>query len=262
MLVRKRSMFLAFVCGLLIGITTLCKATTVLFPFFVFLFLILIYRSKKKAWYQGLVIILAAAIAISPWTVRNYLRFKTFIPLQVGLSPALWVGSKVSMQGRWPGEDKMPHSSFKGELRNNHLYAEKFYLKRTMKNIKENPRSYLILWVRKVGGFWRRPSVGVVEKFGLKKIVIRGSNYLLHYLALVFAVVGSILLIKRKILLAYPLMLVIVYYTVMYAFLFPEPRYHIPVLPVVIILATYGFSRTLARFGPKYRRFLKYFSSE
>jgi len=101
-----------------------------------------------------------------------------------------------------------------------------------------------------------------VEKFGLKKVFLRGSNYVLHYLAIVFGIIGSILVIKRKIFLAYPLILIIFYYTLMYALLFAEPRYHIPVLPMLIILATYGFSRTLARFGPKYRRVLKYFNSE
>jgi len=116
--------------------------------------------------------------------------------------------------------------------------------------------------VKKAGGFWRRPSVGGGEEFGPKKILIRGSNYLLHYLALVFGIIGSILVVKRKILLAYPLILILFYYTFMYTLLFAEPRYHIPVLPILIILATYGFSTTLARFGPKYRRVLKCFSSE
>jgi len=253
---------LAFVCGLLIGVTTLCKATTALFPIFVFLFLILVYPSKKEALHHGLILILAAAIAISPWTIRNYLQFKSFIPVQLGVSPALWIGTDISKGGRWQGEAKMPHHQFSKVLREDHLYAEKFYLSEAIKNIKENPAGYLILLVKKVGGFWRRPSVGVVEKFGLKKILIRGSNYLLHYLALVFGIIGSLLVVKRKILLAYPLILIIFYYTLMYTLLFGIPRYHIPVLPMLIVLATYGFSRTLARFGPKYRRVLKYLNSE
>jgi len=262
MLVQRRSIMLAFVCGLLIGVTTLCKATTALFPIFVFLFLILVYPSKKEALHHGLILILAAAIAISPWTIRNYLQFKSFIPVQLGVSPALWIGTDISKGGRWQGEAKMPHHQFSKVLREDHLYAEKFYLSEAIKNIKENPAGYLILLVKKVGGFWRRPSVGVVEKFGLKKILIRGSNYLLHYLALVFGIIGSLLVVKRKILLAYPLILIIFYYTLMYTLLFGIPRYHIPVLPMLIVLATYGFSRTLARFGPKYRRVLKYLNSE
>ncbi len=254
MLVRRRSIMLAFISGLLIGITTLCKATTAIFPIFVFLFLILAYRSKKEALYYGLILILGVAIAISPWTIRNYLQFKSFIPVQLGVSPALWVGTDISEGGRWQGEDKMLHREFSKALRDDHLYVEKFYFSKAIENIKENPAGYLILLVKKVGGFWRRPSVGEVEKFGLKKILIRGSNYLLHYLVIVFGILGSILVVKRKILLAYPLILIIFYYTLMYALLFAEPRYHIPVLPMLIILAIYGFSRTLARFDP--RRFL------
>jgi len=259
MLVQRRSIMLAFVCGLLIGVTTLCKATTALFPIFVFLFLILVYPSKKEALHHGLILILAAGIAISPWTVRNYLQFKSFIPVQLGVSPALWVGTDISKGGRWQGEAKMPHHQFSEVLREDHLYAEKFYLSEAIKNIEKNPAGYLILLVKKVGGFWRRPSVGVVEKFGLKKILIRGSNYLLHYLALVFGIIGSILVVKRKILLAYPLILIILYYTLMYTLLFGIPRYHIPVLPMLIVLATYGFSRTLARFGRTHRGAIKFF---
>ncbi len=261
MLVRRRSITLAFISGLLIGIATLCKATTALFPILGFIFLILAYHSKKEGLYHGVVLILAVAIAISPWTIRNYVQFKTFIPLQLGVSPALWVGTDISEGGRWQGEEGMPHQKFSEALREDHLFAEKFYFKEAIENIKENPGGYLILLVRKVGGFWRRPSVGGVEKFGLKKILIRGSNYLVHYLVIVFGIIGSILVVKRRILLAYLLILIVFYYTLMYAFLFAEPRYHIPVLPILIILATYGFSRTLARSGPKYRRFLKYFSS-
>jgi len=262
MLVQRRNIILVFVCGLLIGITTLCKATTTLFPLFVFLFLILVCRSKKQALCHGLIVILAAAIAISPWTIRNYLQFKSFIPVQLGVSPGFWVGTDISKGGRWQGEGKMLHHKFSKVLREDHLYVEKFYLSKAINNIKENPAGYLILLVKKVGGFWRRPSIGEVEKFGLKKILLRGSNYLVHYLAIVFGIIGSILVIKRKIFLAYPLILIIFYYTLMYALLFAEPRYHIPVLPMLIILAAYGFSRTLARFGPKYRRVLKYFNSE
>jgi len=199
---------------------------------------------------------LAAAIAISPWTIRNYVQFKTFIPLQLGVSTGFWVGTDISEGGRWQGEDKMLHHKFSKALRDDHLYVEKFYFKEAIESIKENPGGYLILLVKKTGGFWRRPSVGGVEKFGLKKILIRGSNYLVHYLAIVFGIIGSILVVKRKILLAYPLILIIFYYTLMYALLFAEPRYRIPVLPMVIILAIYGFSRTLARFDP--RRFLSW----
>jgi len=262
MLLRRRSMTLAFVSGLLIGIATLCKASTAVFPIFVFVFLILAYRSKKEALYHGLILIFAAAIAISPWTIRNYLEFKRFIPIQLGISPALWVGTDISKGGRWEGEGKMPHHEFRKGLSEDHLYAEKFYFKEAIKNIKENPGGYLILMVKKAGGFWRRPSVGGGEKFGLKKILVRGSNYLLHYLAIVFGIIGSILVVKRRMLLGYPLILVISYYTLMYALLFAEPRYHIPVLPALIILAIYGFSRTLGRFGPKYRRVFKCFGSE
>jgi len=251
MLLHRRSIILALVSGLFIGITTLCKATTALFPFFVFLFLILVYRSKKQALCHGLILILAAAIAISPWTVRNYLQFKSFIPVQLGVSPGFWVGTDIPKGGRWPGEEGMLHHKFNKGLREDHPYVEKFYLGKAINNIKENPAGYLILLVKKAGGFWRRPSVGAVEKFGLKKILLRGSNYLLHYLAIAFGIIGSILVVKRKILLAYPLILIIFYYTIMHALLFVEPRYHIPVLPVLIILATYGFSRTLARFVPR-----------
>lgn len=251
MLLHRRSIILAFASGLFIGITTLCKATTALFPFFVFLFLILVYRSKKQALCHGLILILAAAIAISPWTIRNYLQFKSFIPVQLGVSPGFWVGTDISKRGRWPGEEGMLHHQFSKGLREDHPYVEKFYLSKAINNIKENPAGYLILLVKKAGGFWRRPSVGAVEKFGLKKILLRGSNYLLHYLAIAFGIIGSILVVKRKILLAYPLILIIFYYTIMHALLFVEPRYHIPVLPVLIVLATYGFSRTLARFVPR-----------
>ena len=251
MLIRRRSIILAFIAGLLMGITTLCKATTALFPFFVFFFLILVYPSRKQALCHGLILILAAAIAISPWTIRNYVEFRTFIPLQLGVSPGFWVGTDISEGGRWQGEDKMLHHKFSKPLRDDHLYVERFYFKEAMESIKENPGGYLTLLVKKAGGFWRRPSVGGVEKFGLKKILIRGSNYLVHYLAIVFGIIGSVLVVRRKILLAYPLILIIFYYTLMYALLFAEPRYRIPVLPMVIVLAIYGFSRTSARFDPR-----------
>ena len=164
MLVRRRSTMLAFIFGLLIGITTLCKATTAIFPIFAFIFLILAYRSKKVALYHGLILILGVAIAISPWTIRNYLEFKRFIPVQLGVSPALWVGTDISGGGRWQGEDEMPHQEFSKALKEDHLFAEKFYFNEAIKNIKENPGSYLILLVKKAGGFWRRPSGGGVEK--------------------------------------------------------------------------------------------------
>jgi 4-amino-4-deoxy-L-arabinose transferase-like glycosyltransferase len=84
--VRQVSVRRALVLGGVIGISALTHAATMVFvPVAAFALLVCGRPTKPHAWQSALVLVVAAAAVISPWTVRNYLTFGEFVPVRTGL---------------------------------------------------------------------------------------------------------------------------------------------------------------------------------
>jgi Dolichyl-phosphate-mannose-protein mannosyltransferase len=83
---RNLSVKRALALGGVIGISALTHAATMVFAP-VAAFVLLIYGRPRSAnvWWASLAVVFAAALVISPWTVRNYLTFGEFVPVKTGL---------------------------------------------------------------------------------------------------------------------------------------------------------------------------------
>ena len=72
-----------FVAGVALGAVILTRGTPILFPFLLLLYLIVTSRTWQKRWRQVAhvgALVLAAALVISPWVVRNYMLVNEFVP--------------------------------------------------------------------------------------------------------------------------------------------------------------------------------------
>lgn len=83
---RNLSVKRALALGVVIGVSALTHAAMMVFAP-VAAFMLLIYGRPRSAnvWWAGLAVVFAAALVISPWTVRNYLTFGEFVPVRTGL---------------------------------------------------------------------------------------------------------------------------------------------------------------------------------
>jgi 4-amino-4-deoxy-L-arabinose transferase-like glycosyltransferase len=92
-----------FLSGLLLGLTTLIRATTILFPFG--LFLALLASGTGRTFRKTAVALLAFGLALAPWTARNWARFHTFTLVSTGASIGVYA-TGCEAEGRTYEEGK------------------------------------------------------------------------------------------------------------------------------------------------------------
>jgi len=235
---------LYFLSGILLGISTLCRPTTLLFPIFLFASLVL---SPKKAFqkvgitkkYIILSIIIfsfAMGITIIPWTVRNYFAFGRFLPVASGSGANLWIGSYLPWDGDYNYKDLS--AKLKIEYGLSQIDADKRFKEEAIKNIKGHPFRYAVLCVKKLFRFW----FGVPGSKEVLKdlILIKFLLYAIQSIVVFFFVLGIWFLIKDwDIVKAVPVTMIF-YFTIMHSLLFAIPRYRIPIDPLILTIASIG----------------------
>jgi 4-amino-4-deoxy-L-arabinose transferase-like glycosyltransferase len=226
--------------GAALGIATLCRPTSMLFPLFLLAGAVFPLRSRIRI--AGVVALaLTLLVVIMPWTVRNFIVFEEFIPVAIGGGGNLWIGSYIP----WDGDFRYQDLSDKRKIEEGYspLEADRRLWEEGIKNIKNNPAGYLKLCVKKFGRFW----------FGIpgSKEVLKGMAVVLkllyagHFILLAFFVVG----VKRAFSELNPgitiLFLMIFYFTLTHVVLFAIPRYRIPIMPLVIVFSAVGISQSM-----------------
>ena len=242
--VRNGSSKFYGISGVLLGIATLCRSTMILFPFFLLIALWIIYKSNFRAIVHFSIFLIMMIIVITPWTIRNYYQFHTFLPVETGGGQTLWVGTYLPWSGKYQGAETEPLRSMREEYPP--IELDKRLFKEGLKNIKDNPVTYLIMSIRKFPRFWLTSHSSV---FGIDKPntwYLRERRYFplfvkfcllsLHTVLLILGVIGAFLVRRQWKSFIIPLLL-ICYFTG-HIFLVTIPRYHLPVLPYVFIFAS------------------------
>jgi len=211
------------ISGMLLGITTLCRATTMLFPLFIFVGLWAVYKVKIRAIVHFLIFLSMMVVVIIPWTVRNYFRFHTFLPVATGGGLTLWAGTYVPWDGKYQGVTTEP-----------------------LKSMAMNPIKYFIMSIKKFPRFWITSHSSV---FGIDKpnswylrerqyfpLFVKFCLLLLHTVTLILGIIGVFLI--RKQWKSYIIPLLLICFFTGHIFLVTIPRYHVPVLPYVFIFVS------------------------
>ncbi len=256
---KKRGDWVA--SGIFLGFSTLCRPVTLLFPLFLLLGLLFFHpplappleggeekgggvlypRKRFKKLIFVVIFSLTMAGTILPWTVRNYIVFKEFIPVGTGGGFNLWVGSYLP----WNGDYNYKNLSDKENLVRglSQIDADKKFFSEGVKNIKNNPGGYSLLCLKKFGRFWLQIPGGkrVLEGKNLQKAFI----FTFHYILLFFFLSGLYLCLKEKRKELFIPLLMIFYFTFIHSLLFAIPRYRIPIMPLVYALAGGGLCRTI-----------------
>ncbi len=128
-------------CGVFFALASLTRE--VIFPFLPILVInefIMLKKSisKSKAIIKSGVMLAAIFITISPWTIRNYVVFKRFLPLSTKLGITLWMYNNPSQEIGWD-------ISCKGKIMYefpdsmNEIDRDRFYLLLALNYMKNNP---------------------------------------------------------------------------------------------------------------------------
>jgi 4-amino-4-deoxy-L-arabinose transferase-like glycosyltransferase len=245
----------AILLGITIGITMLIKPTVqLLLPFFIIVTLFCKRKSLNHRIRPIIFSLIISTIVISPWLLRNYNTFGTPLLIAFGGGQALYTGNHIENDGHWVSWDQNDINEIKEEASNINpdpkmklIIMDKIFMKKAIKSIIAQPLATAKLFIKKFIRFIDRPpSAGY--RFGAKELnawyfPIGAIAHFFHILIL-----GGFLLSfyysKKQYIFWVPLIFVI-YFVVLHTVTFSIARYSVPILPILCIYASYGYSKAL-----------------
>ena len=226
----------AVLAGVLFGLTALTRETVLYFAPLAALWLA--WRSPRpSARLRGAVFLAAVVLTVAPWTVRNWLVFRTFIPVSTSAGLNLWQGNA----GLTREEIYDEYGSVDGRI-DQYRYATRKGIEAILarqpwwifeKFVAEMPRfwgdSQTLIHLRRRAYGERAPAF----TWAVSAVVVVPYVAVLGLFALGFARTP---LDRRRALIAAFLGYYVLLHVVAYGF----PRYRLPILPAVFLFAAAG----------------------
>jgi 4-amino-4-deoxy-L-arabinose transferase-like glycosyltransferase len=182
----------------------------------------------------------AAAIAASPWIVRNYIVFDKFIFVRDNLPLELHMANNDESSGLWtrnehPGNDSVAMQEFQrlGEIQFMKTKGDEFE-----EFLHDHPGKFVWFSLKRGFYFWAAPPQFVVTSNGYNLGIARHTGF---SLGAVLAFAGLWLSIRKRIRGAFLLACFLLVYPLPYYVVNPFPRYKAPIEPEMILLIVYVF---------------------
>jgi hypothetical protein len=246
--------------GTLVGISNLIRPTLLAYPLLLVTLLIFLAGRRKLLPY-GAVYIASSLIVVSPWVIHNYIRYQAIFPLQTS-NAILWQGSPeyyhlIHDQGYtyeriwteilygpgWQARDP------------NNISGDRYWTRRALQSIAAEPLVYMKFAGEKFFTFWLGdPSADwggrpVFSYGGLRGIGFSPQDAIKVMLlrALPLVAFGSILLLRAKWRRLAPVLVLLLYFTLLHALTHAEARLSEPLQPFLFILIAMALSEYALR---------------
>jgi 4-amino-4-deoxy-L-arabinose transferase-like glycosyltransferase len=240
--------------GALAGVMALCRAEMVLLPLFVFVALRVVFADRTATVKQVVLIYAAVVVTIAPWSMRNYAVTGEFIPLTIHGGDVLWISSyKEEWLELYP--DREPYKSMMAGRSD--VEASKVLRSAGIRNIVEDPLGYAWLCVKRFPRLWigghsnlfagmEDSTRGYLERRQYGLFLVKLALLILNSLLIVLGAYGAYWAfahhpgaIRSLIVLSAP----VVFVTAIHFVLFSTPRFHVPVMPFMLIFAAVAMRR-------------------
>jgi len=247
---RAGSLLLYIFLGLLGGFAALVREVFVAF-LIIYFFLGILYFKEKLS--RGIFILLIALAIITPWTIRNYRVFNRFILISNQGSGVLWLASHKGDLLEWycQGEDCKSGTKSMPTLREGNSL-----LREGLKNMGEHPLVYIKLCFKRLFRFWVGSHSNTL--YGLEgsfnrylqnrdySIVALKSAFLIFNTLLVllgfYGIYAALKRIRQKRRQVISILLPIFIISMVHFFLFSTLRYQVPIMPFMIIFASFAIT--------------------
>lgn len=124
-----------------------------------------VFRNRlRRALVPSLFLVLACTMVIVPWTVRNWVAHKAFVPITTQTGAGLWGGNNPVANGEWMRE-YLNQQGFPPGL--SEVERSRYQTARALKYMIHNPWDVLLLSVKKLGLFWGIKMDGVYMRQSL-----------------------------------------------------------------------------------------------
>ncbi len=222
---RKR---LVVFTGILFGLAILARPVAILLLPWIFIGLSFIKKLPKLfgefsvPWKKYFLVLMIATITILPWEIYVKVKYDRVIPVASNLS---FVFNKANKTLSYlPSENTAKDENAFSNL------------------LKAKARNIYLFWDPGASGYHLEI---LKEKYPKAEYVVVLYK-IMFFVILAIALLAAILYRKEKIVLF--LTIIILYFWAVHTVLFPFPRYTLPIIPFVIILATIGIDRMKKHF--------------
>jgi 4-amino-4-deoxy-L-arabinose transferase-like glycosyltransferase len=221
------------------GVQTLIRSTTMYLPF-ILLLLVLVTPDKKRFLKNIVLFICLSTAVISIWTVRNWLQFHAFIPINATAGYGAW---NTTLDNAFDGEQVIEHDfialypQLKGLPRHQ---QDAFLSKEAHKYALSHPMDFMRKMLRNLVFLYKQPVGKVIVARTHKNIaaLLQAAQYIF----LAGFIFGSYAALRQQ-KLSIVLLLVIFYMTAVHSLVMPMPRLRLPFEPVMIIFFAVGVHR-------------------
>ena len=150
------------VSGVLAGLTILCKPVAIPAALLLAALPAVSLRSRDAVLPRLVAYLGCILLVVTPWVVRNFQAFGSFIPVSTGIGVGLWTGSDPVSNGSWPMSSEEETQLWKTAGIDTLAYPNMVYevpidsmLKRkALERLKEDPGGYLKLIGIRTVQFW------------------------------------------------------------------------------------------------------------
>jgi len=219
--------------GFFLGLTALTRS--VILPFAIFAFCLLLFLHRKRALFAILTLILI----ISPWVVRNSLLHHKLTGIETSMGYNLYLGYHPQGNGSFVFGPSLDLLTILDDAERDRIGTGK-----AVEFIKAQPERFIPLAINRLGFF-----------FGLEKRVLMYfySNNIIGYIPLPLLLTISAILLLPFVLISVPaafglaylrrrpehilLILLLVGYILPHVFILSEDRFHLALVPYIAILA-------------------------
>jgi hypothetical protein len=250
------------ITGAVLGVTVLVRSTPMLYPVFLFGYLITFYRSRIPflTICRNIAIVIAMMSAmLSPWIIRNYRLTGRFIPtasvLGVSAQTGEYICTHLFESKPWvlldheAAQQRTQIATELGYRIEDPYYYQSFYS--TQEELKFS--DYL---ARQVFGRYKADPLFCARCMSLnvfnfwfagKTQMSTMMNLAIQTPYLIFAILGVVQCVKhRKFLLVGPLVLFVLYVMAVHVPILAQARYSVPLIPILSILAAIALSRVFS----------------
>ena len=234
-LMRETNLKNGIITGIATGISALAKPVTLLFLAILPLVKLVGPRIRYKSFFTwALGFAIASIVVLTPWTVRNFLVFKRFIPIQSGAGAPLIQGSKdtyidldvFTLRERYGSDFGLKESDFTKAAVKNHF-----------EHLCNNPLDYFRFLAKKFGLTWYNTegkskngyALAMQLPFLVLALIGLSSNFKFWMKSPNWYVIGMIM-----------------YICLIQVVFFPLLRYTLAVMPLVMILSAFGIEYLLS----------------
>lgn len=236
-----------FFTGLLLAVCTYFRPIAIGFwPPFLFL-IILRHQGHRKSLLGAFLLVLILISALFPWAWRNQKMTGQWLWLTNRLGYTLWDGLRKGADG---STDTSEARKIPGVQGLNEIEWNQFFLKRALRDARENPLRVFQLALVKMKRTW---SIIPHWRGSISPIVVWLSGFW-YTLLYIFTVLGLYHLRKSPWILFFcliPILTITLFHSI-----FPGSiRYRLPAMPFVAILAAFGISKILE--GTRFSKYQK-----